>query len=135
MIFNLLFNRDNYTMPQLWFVDFLGFLIEEARQAARATYKILIDGTQESDLAKWTDTNGGRITNNQKYGNGYEFDLAMSYDFTKNVAMTVTPFYRFMEIGDSTVATYVQRTDGVTKGWLEPLNKTVESGVKLEVTF
>jgi hypothetical protein len=40
MIFNLLFNRDNYTMPQLWFVDFLGFLIEEARQAARATVRV-----------------------------------------------------------------------------------------------
>lgn len=102
--------------------------LDSAMITPKATYKHLIGGKQYSGpslgMAQGT-------TNTQNAGKGYNFEVSIIFPAGKRT-VELTPFYRFMEIQDSD---WVSTNTATGMGVIEPKNRTVETGVNVQLLF
>lgn len=92
----------------------------------KITYTRLFNGAQRS----YTDT---VVRNRQRSGSGIEVVLPVSKRLSAHSRIGVVLFYRSRKIADSD-ATEAPAADG-TRVYVEPKNRTHETGLKLEYQF
>lgn len=119
--------RKNTILYDYAFIKY-GFLLNSVKINPKATYKHLIEGKQYSGPS-FGMTQG--ITNTQNSGSGYNFEVSFTFPAGKRVVELI-PFYRFMEIQNSD---WVPLNDGSGIVISEPKNRTVETGVSVQLLF
>lgn len=119
--------RKNTILYDYAFIKY-DFLLDSVKITPKATYKHLIGGKQYSGPS-FGMTQG--TTNTQNSGSGYNFEVSFIFP-AGNRTVELTPFYRFMEIQNSD---WVSTNTGTGMGVIEPKNRTVETGVSVQLLF
>jgi hypothetical protein len=99
-------------------------ITEKLNIAASAAANLMFWGTMKAYLSYigWPDTEftlGNRI--------GFYAEIPVTYKFTNNIGITVTPWYEYSSFGQSDV--------DATTGFYEPSSKTTKYGVNAGILF
>lgn len=105
------------------------YLVGNVLATPRVGVNYLVNGRQYSYVL----TNGGKVRNKQDEGYGYYVEVDTTWALQGNTSVTVTPYWRQMNIAKSDV---VAVTSGNTLvGLSEPKNITRELGVSVRYNF